>query len=492
MDDSDPGEHGSEKVRSMQSVLDLGRSNEGLYAERRNALTPDQVACIVYTSGTTGGPKGVMLTHRNLSSQMDSVDLGIGDAIAPGAKVLSLLPTWHAYERTAEYYLFTYGCTIIYTDKRYLKQDLDKVRPHILPCVPRIWESVYEAIHDKVSKAPQARQRLFHFFYGIGLSYVKARRVAKGWVIRRTGNEYSMGAVIVATLKELLLRPLYGLGDRIVFSKLRAAVSGGRLVAAVSGGGSFAAYLDDFFEVVGVPIVNGYGLTETAPVLTIRRIDWNVRGSVGLPIRGTEIEIRSESGEVLPRGKTGVIFGRGPQVMKGYYNNPEATAKVLSEDGWFNTGDLGFMSVDGDIVITGRAKDTIVLSSGENVEPEPIENVARHSPLIMQIVVVGQDQKNLGALVVPNIGPLASALGLPADSSPETVIGHGKAARVIVDEISRALKGDGGFKPSEFVSKVGLIAEPFSDENGMLTQTMKIRRNKVAENYADLIKSLFD
>ncbi len=492
MDDVLPEAVDRNQVTTMAAILEAGKGNIRLFDERRNLLKPGHLATIVYTSGTTGGPKGVMLTHRNLSSQMDSVDVGFGEVISPGAQVLSILPTWHAYERAAEYFLLNLGCTINYTDKRYLKLDLERVRPHVFPCVPRIWETVYEAIRDRLAKASPIRQKLFQLFYGLGLRYVKARRIARGWQIRRVMHEPSMGTVISSSIQEVLLRPIFYLGDRLVFSKLRAAVSGGRLHAAVSGGGSFAAYLDDFFEVVGVPIVNGYGLTETSPVLTCRRIDWNVRGSVGLPIRGTEIQVRSERGEILPRGSSGLIFARGPQIMMGYYNNPEATNEVLeSETGWLNTGDLGFVSLDGDVVITGRAKDTIVLSSGENVEPEPIENVARRSPLILQIVVLGQDQKNLGALVVPHMAALAGALGLSADADGADVLAHAKAARTILDDISKALKQDGGFKPSEFISKVALVAEPFSEENGILTQTMKIRRNKVTERYAEKIKQLF-
>ncbi len=491
MDDSDPAELQNGKMHSMSSVLELGKAQPQLFQERRDQLKPEQLATIVYTSGTTGGPKGVMLTHRNLSSQMDSVDVGLGDEAKPGSKVMSILPIWHAYERTAEYFLFNLGCTITYTDKRYLKLDLEKVRPHVFPCVPRIWETVYEAIQDRLTKAPPMRQKLFKFFYGVGLKYIKARRMATAQLVRRSPSEHSTGQTIIALIAEKMLRPIYRLGDRIVFSKLRTAVSGGRLLAAVSGGGSLAPYLDDFFEVVGVPIVNGYGLTETAPVLTLRRVDWNVRGSVGLPIRGTKIEVRNEQGVAVPVGVTGVIFGKGPQVMKGYFKNPEATAKVLCADGWFNTGDLGFLSYDGDLVITGRAKDTIVLSSGENVEPEPIENVARRSALISQIMVVGQDQKNLGALVVPNFAALAAQLQLPADSPAATVVEHPGAARAIVDEISRSLKQDGGFKASEFISKVALLEEPFSETNGLLTQTLKIRRNKVLDQYGDRVAGLF-
>jgi long-chain acyl-CoA synthetase len=427
-----------------------------------------------------------MLTHGNLCHMPDAVNLGTQPA--PGEIVLTILPTWHAYERAVEYYVLKHGATLTYSDKRYLKKDLEERKPHLFPCVPRIWETVYDAIQDRVSKSKPAEQKLFAMFNRIGRAYVKARRIALSTDVRRTPATQAERAKALAALAALA--PAYKLGDALVFSKLRA-VAGGRLRAAVSGGGSLAAYLDDFFEMVGIPILNGYGLTETSPVLTNRRTTQNVRGSVGLPMAQTEIQVRDETGKLLPQGQAGLIFGRGPQVMSGYYNNPEATTNVLDEKGWFNTGDLGWITPTGDLVISGRAKDTIVLVGGENVEPEPIEDAARKSQLIQQIVCVGQDQKFVGALVVPNYPALAAALSLPETTPPAELAAKPEANKLVRDAIRTAMDAEGAFKPSDSVSKVALLTEPFSEENGMLTQTMKIKRNVVAKHYETIIKQLF-
>ena len=450
-------------------------------------VAADALASIVYTSGTTGSPKGVMLTHGNFASQAECIH--IGERLLPGEVLLSILPTWHAYERAVEYYALLAGVTISYTDKRHLRADLEQVRPHLFPCVPRIWETVYDGIMEKVAKMPAGRQRTFHFFLKAGERFLKARRTVMGGDARRR----RAGAVerLSAAIRAVALWPVHWVGYTFVFAKPRAAMTGGRIRAAVSGGGSLAPYLDDFLDVIGVPILNGYGLTETSPVLSIRRLDHRVAGTVGPPLARTVIEIRNEAGVALPQGETGLVFAKGPQVMRGYYENPEATAKVLSADGWFNTGDLGYLTPDGDLAITGRAKDTIVLASGENVEPEPIENVARRSPLVSQVVVVGQDQNTLAALVVPNGAALSAALALAAEASLADAVAAPGAAKAVQRSIADAMKADGGFKASEAVAKVHLLAEPFSEANGLLTQTMKVKRNAVAGRHAEAIKALF-
>jgi len=476
----------SPPVANFSDILMEGHQHRGVFEEQVAKVQPETLATIVYTSGTTGSPKGVMLTHANLAHQ--PVGVNLGTPATPGEIQLSILPTWHAYERATEYYGLYHGHAITYSDKRYLKKDMEELRPHLMPCVPRIWESIYDAIQDKVSKAPPARQKLFRFFEKVGRNYIAAKRTATGTALVR--EPVSAAARAIASAKMLALAPLYKTGDALVFSKLRT-VTGGRMRAAVSGGGSLASYLDDFFEVVGIPILNGYGLTETAPVLTNRRVNHNVRGSVGLPMPETEIQIRGENGEVLPQGQVGVIFARGPQVMSGYYNNPDATAKVLDAERWFNTGDLGYIATTGDLAIAGRAKDTIVLASGENVEPEPIEDAARKSPLVTQIVLVGQDQKTVGALVVPSYDALAAQIGLSPGTPAEQLASDAKAIRAVRDSVNKAMTDAGTFKASEQVSQVALLTEPFSEENGMLTQTLKIKRNVVLKHYENVISGLY-
>lgn len=489
MDDTQPsfGEQEAEaEVLPFNALADAGRDHLSLFADARAGVTGDTLAALVYTSGTTGSPKGVMLSHRALMTQPNFVNLGLRPL--PGEIQLSILPSWHAYERATEYFGIYYGTTLTYSDKKYIKDDLLKLCPHLLPCVPRIWEMVYKGIYTKLQSASPGKQKLFKCFTDVGLRYIVARRVVHGLTKEKVAP--SPLARFSALLTMVVLWPIYKMGDAIVFSKLRA-VTGGRMKAAVSGGGSLAPYLDDFFELAGIPILNGYGLTETSPVISVRRVDHNVRGSVGQPIEQTEISIRSTNGEALGQGVAGEIWVRGPQVMLGYYNNPEATSKVLKDDGWFITGDLGYFNPRGDLVISGRAKDTIVLLSGENVEPEPIEDACRKSALVQQIVVVGQDQKLLGALVVPEFSALAEELGMSSDATPTEIIAHADAAKVVRQSLAEVMQADGRFKAAESVGKIHLLTESFSEKNDMLTNTMKIKRNVVLKHYAQQIKELF-
>lgn len=473
------------QLQNYADVMESGRERiRASTAAPKVDVKPDDLASIVYTSGTTGVPKGVMLTHANLTHQADNVDVGI--PINAGDLQIAILPAWHVYERAAEYFGIRYGTTLIYTDKRYMRDDLQKYKPHILPCVPRMWESIYDAIHDKMRKETPGKQKFVASLIAASHRYVRARRKLNGTEPRR--QPLSAGERVAALFAMAASAPLHFLGDSLAYSKIRS-VTGGNLRAAVSGGGSLAPYLDDFFEVVGVPILNGYGLTETSPVLTVRRVTKNVRGSVGQPINHVELLIRDEKRNPVQPGETGIIWARGDGLMKGYYKNAEQTKAVLDDDGWFNTGDLGWITSDGDLVITGRAKDTIVLSSGENVEPEPIESAALKSPLISQIIVVGQDQKQLGAMVVPNVALVAEKLGLPANTAAEKVINNPAAAKLIKDAIAQGMGSH--FKPYEQIAKVLLLEEPFSEANGMLTQTLKLKRNVIFKNYADAIEQLF-
>jgi len=488
LDDSDkPATEGAPDVIRFSDIRDSGVGKEELFIEAAAAVKPESLATIVYTSGTTGSPKGVMLTHRNLLTQPMLVDLGYTPA--PGETQLCILPSWHAYERATEYYGLCHGTTLTYSDKKYIREDLLKLCPHLLPCVPRIWESVYKAIHSKLSAAPERRQKIFKLFTNAGFRFIKARRLA--YMKYPSQTKIPAWKSAIARAEMAALYPVYELGDKLVFSKIRQ-ITGGRLRAAVSGGGSLAPYLDDFFEVVGIPILNGYGLTETSPVITVRTVDHNVRGTVGRPMAETEVTIRSETGEVLSNGQTGEIWVKGPQIMSGYYNNQDATDKVLKSDGWFVTGDLGWLTHDGDLVITGRAKDTIVLSSGENVEPEPIEDACRKSPLIQQIMLVGQDQKTLGALVVPDFQNLAEAMGIPADTEPMDITKHKEAPKVLKQNLNQLMNAAGNFKAAESISRVHILIEPFSEANGLMTNTLKVKRNVVLERYKAEIAAMYD
>ena len=299
---------------------------------------------------------------------------------------------------------------------------------------------------------------------------------------------------------------------------------GGQFEVSVSGGGSLAMHIENFYEIVGVCLLVGYGLTETSPVLTVRRFERNLRRSAGQPLAQTELKIVDpETHKDLPLGEKGLVLCRGPQVMQGYYKNPDATAKAIDAEGWFDTGDIGLLTPKSDLILTGRAKDTIVLSNGENIEPQPIEDACLRSPFIDQIMLVGQDQRSLGALIVPNRETLEQWIvsqqngeskfpqaalsdslqqwletqdpeGVKVTNSDgqQTVIMAGKVVQDLYrQELLREVQNRSGVRSDDRIGIFKFVLEPFSVENGLLTQTLKVKRPVVVERYRDMIDKMF-
>jgi long-chain acyl-CoA synthetase len=456
----------------------------------------DQVATLMYTSGTSGMPKGVMLTQNNLLSQITGA-CGVVP-VQPGNKVLSILPIWHCYERTFEYFTLSQGCAQIYTNIRYVKKDLKDFQPNYMVGVPRLWESIYEGVQKQFREQPESKQKLVAFFLGQSQKYIQAKRILEGLDLNEL--QHSPIAKLMATLKLAVLWPLHKLGDALVYKKIREA-TGGNITYIVSGGGSIADHLEDFYELVGVPILGGYGLTETSPITHVRRPWRNLRGADGQAIAGTEtLIVNPDTRQSVPTGAQGLVLLRGAQIMKGYYKNPEATTKAIDPEGWFDSGDLGYLTEWGDLVITGRAKDTIVLTNGENIEPQPIEDVCLRSAYIDQIMLVGQDQKVLGALIVPNFEALAqwaatqgASLALPGEpiNAGAFTLDNSKIQDLFKQELAREVKNRPGYRPDDRVGPFNLLSEPFTIDNGMLTQTLKIRRQVVSERYRDMINAMF-
>ncbi len=449
-------------------------------------LNRQDLATVIYTSGTTGRPKGVMLSHGNLMHQVEGLRQLI--QLDVGNRVLSILPTWHAYERAGEYFALSQGCSIIYTNPRHLKKDLASEKPHFLVAVPRIWELLYDGVQQQFNKVEGGKKQLTDFFLNISHHYILQRRIADNLSI----NHFDASPIVRLRAKLLnqLLAPLHQLGNRLIYSKIRSTIAP-ELSYAISGGGSLPSYVDNFLELCGVEVLNGYGLTETAPILTARSPTHNVRGTVGQPIADTEIQIVDPSSlKPLPQGSVGLVFVRGPQVMQGYLDNLEATAKVLTPDGWFNTEDLGWLTPHGDLVLTGRAKDTIVLRNGENIEPVPLEDACSRSPYIDQIVVVGQDQKRLGALVVPNEETLTSWAGGQGIST-QNLLEQESVMNLIASELKQRVKERPGYRADDIIADFRIVPEPFTVENGLMTQTLKVRRKQVIERYSDLISDIY-
>jgi long-chain acyl-CoA synthetase len=411
----------------------------------------------------------------------------------PGDRVVSVLPIWHSYERSAEYFLLSCGCRQTYTTLKQLRADLQRVRPHYLISVPRLWEALLSGFEGALAEMPAARQRLLQAALANSRAFVAARRQA----LDLTLAPEPAGARLLAAGRLALRWPLHALAGRLFWPKVRQQLVGGALRAAISGGGALALHVDGFFEAIGIDLLVGYGLTETSPVLTCRRPWANRRGSAGQPLPGTAIRVvEPESRHTLAIGERGLVLARGPQVMAGYWRKPEASAKVLDAEGWFDTGDLGLLLADGTLLLTGRAKDTIVLSSGENIEPAPLEEALLASPLIEQVLLVGQDRKQLGALIVPRPEPLAAfaeAAGLPASVLPEEGLPEMAATallRALTRDCNRLLAARPGARPDERLAGVALVA-PFTLENGLLTQTLKQRRDRIAARDAAEIEQIY-
>ena len=494
LSDETPAEDAAVKTLNFPQLMELGKNNSLQPVEQ----TKDTLATLLYTSGTTGKPKGVMLSHGNLLHQVNYVKTVFQPQ--PGDVLLSILPSWHAYERAAEYFFISHGGTQIYTSIRYFKEDLKKFQPTYMVGVPRLWESLYDGVQKLLGGQSASQQKLVKFFLKQSESYIMAQRIANDTSLEHF--DASSGERTIARVKAASLYPVHALADKLVYRKIRDGI--GNIKAVCSGGGSLAKYLDDFYQTINVEVLVGYGLTETSPITNARTPKHNIRGSAGRPLPETEIKIVDpQSRQQLPQGERGLVLIRGSQVMQGYYQNPEATAKAIDGEGWFDSGDLGWLTPYGDLVLTGRAKDTIVLTNGENIEPQPIEDACVRSVYIDQIMLVGQDQRALGALIVPNLETLQQWLDeqnldlkLPElNSSPEAVTQSDLNDRAIAnlyrEELNREVKNRPGYRADDRIAEFRFIVEPFSQENGTMTQTFKIKRPQVRDKYRAAIEEMF-
>ncbi|KAF8107377.1 hypothetical protein N665_0122s0021 [Sinapis alba] len=490
-------------VYSYNEIKNLGQERRAKFAGSNGAgkyeyefIDPDDTATIMYTSGTTGNPKGVMLTHQNLLHQIRNLSEFV--PAKAGERFLSMLPSWHAYERACEYFIFTCGVEQKYTSIRFLKDDLKRYQPHYLISVPLVYETLYSGIQKQISTSSPVRKFLALTLIRVSLAYTEMRRVYEGLCLTKNQKHPMYIVALVdwlwARVVAFVLWPLHMLAENLVHKKIRSSI--GITKAGVSGGGSLPMHIDKFFEAIGVNVQNGYGLTETSPVVSARRVSCNVLGSVGHPIKDTEFRIvDQETGTVLPPGSKGIVKVRGPPVMRGYYKNPVATKQVIDDDGWFNTGDMGWIaphhsigrsrSCGGVIVLEGRAKDTIVLSTGENVEPLEIEEAAMRSSLIQQIVVIGQDQRRLGAIIIPN-KEAAEGVAKNKISHEVNELSKETLTSMVYEEL-RKWTSECSFQ----VGPVLIVEEPFTIDNGFMTPTMKIRRDKVVDQYKDEIDRLY-
>lgn len=458
-------------------------------------IRPDDLFTLIYTSGTTGHPKGVMLTHANMMHQVETVPVPVGCT----DRVLSILPVWHIFERVFEMLAIGCGGCTYYSSIRTLGEDLKNVEPTFMGSAPRLWENLHHRILKNVRKAHPVRRGLFQIAYFLGRHYQDSAFFLRGRRLETRPLPVWKRAVLSVGhgARWLVLLPWYGFFNAAVLEQVRLA-AGGSLKATVSGGGALPIEIDRFFNHIGIPVLEGYGLTESSPVIAVRTGRNLVVGTVGPPVEKTEIRIVClETGKILypntelphgGRGLRGEICARGPQIMKGYYRDPETTGRAL-KNGWLHTGDLGMITFNDCLKILGRCKETVVLLSGENLEPGPIEMRLRQSPLIEQCMVVGQDRKFIAALIVPDLEGFREQ-GIGAKDFAE-LVGDPQVNRMISDEIRHRISIAAGFKPFELIHDFRLVPETFTvgDE---LTNLFKLKRHVVEEKYAGLIADLFE
>ena len=495
----DPAPAGELKVpegltlSTLDDLMNLGKKALEKMADRFEEELEkgegDELASLLYTSGTTGTPKGVMLTHHSFGFQIDRIQEHV--ALMPGQVLLSVLPIWHSFERAVTYICVGIGLTLAYSKPvgAVLIPDMAKVRPHWLTSVPRIWEGVRAAIFRKMEKSSKAVHRIFTLSVLVGETHAYFLNMLTGRIPHFHKRNVILDTAI-SILPVILLYPFRGLANLLVFKKIRKTL-GGRFIAGISGGGALPDYVDHFFQAAGILLLEGYGLTETAPVLAVRKQKHPVTGTVGPLLKDIEHRVLNAEGAVLPPGKKGVLYVKSEQIMQGYYKQPEETEKVLKE-GWLNTGDIAVFTTTGEIKILGRDKDTIVLMGGENIEPGPIEDKLCESPYIDQVMVVGQDKKFLGALIVPNmelVEQYAQEQNIPyVDRAALTE--NPTIQELYHDEIQKKISAQNGFKPFERIFRFALLSAPF-EVGEELTHTLKIRRAVVDKKHKKIIASLF-
>ena len=457
------------KVPNAEGVLSFAevvrRGEEALKAqpsawdERVANVTPESHATLIYTSGTTGEPKGGVLSHGNFVSNVTTCSTFFD--VNAGTVGLSFLPLAHVFERMIDYVFFSRAATITYAESiEKLADNFGEVKPHCFASVPRVYDKIHAKVFQNLEDQSPAKQKIFRWAVEVGkarLALLEKRRPVPGGLALK-----------------------YRVADRLVFSKIKARL-GGRFRFCLSGGAPLSKEVAEFFWAAGVEVYEGYGLTETSPVLTCNRPDaWKI-GSVGKAIPGVTIRI-SEDGEVL---------AKGPNIMRGYWNKPEETKKVFTPDGWFLTGDIGVVDREGFLTLTDRKKELIINAYGKNIAPAPIEDALKHIRYVASAVLIGDRRKFLSALLVPNferLGAWASANNVEF-RSPQELIRNPKV-RALFQQAIDIVNGD---EPSEKrIKDFALLTTDFTIEGGELTPTLKVKRRVVAEKYRNVIDGLYE
>lgn len=499
----DKYELGNVKLFRYDQILKMGQlwrnEHPGVIDQKiREEINGDEVASIIFTSGTTGVPKGVQLTHNNFLCQLPALseifDFHRAD------RSMCILPIWHVYQRAFEFYVMYFAGTLCYSKPvtSLLLTDFAKIRPQLMPCVPRVWEGIYQAISKKIKKQSKTAWVLFKILSNASANALTLEGKIKGrHAIFKPQNAFKIALNQLLYVPYVMLLPLRALGNKLYFKEIRE-VTGGQFACGISGGGGLPPFLDRFYNSIGIRVVEAYGLTETAPVVASRKRFAPVMGTIGQALSYNQVKILDTEGKPVAPGQKGILYVKGQNVMKGYYKQPELTSLVLDENGWFNTGDLAMQTVNGELMIKGRQKDTIVLKSGENVEPFPIEAKLTESPYIKTAIVVGQDQNSLGALIIPAVEAIRNAANQNNHPDEEIKVENTQrllaskfARELIMREFERLICAKNGFKNFERVNQFEFL-EKLEHPEEELTAKGSLVRFKVNQNYKHLINRMFN
>ena len=453
----------------------------------KNNICEDDIFTLIYTSGTTGVPKGVILTHKNIMYNVRELPEII--ALSSDDVWVSILPSWHIFERAVEYLALSMGCRTVYSSIKTFAADLEIYKPTLVATVPRLWESMHTKINNKLKKENPKKAKIFNKLVDISASYNHNLRVVKDElpVFEKVNIFVSFSKKLLAYIKLCFLF----LPNLFAKKKLQAVQEkfGGRLRLAVSGGGALPGFLDSWIDAVGIRIVNAYGMTECAPAIAGRALNCNTFSTLGLAIKNTELKIMDENGVELENGKVGEIYIKGEQVTPGYYDNDEENKNSFTAEGYFKTGDLGKKTLRDELVITGRSKEIIVLANGENIDPSKIEMVVSKLPFITDAILVGQDKKGLGMLVVADFEELKDYMQKKFNKVLENVEGifdDKNTTTKIKNDINKLLNNKNGFKSFEKLQNIHFLKDEFKvgDE---LTNTMKKKRHVIEKKYKEII-----